>query len=329
MKPIGSGIELELVPVACAVCGSSDTKPTPVFEGYDFEYRTCNNKFRFVACSACGHVYLSPCIRVEDVERIYPVDYLPHSMAPAYPVFRPVRWLKLNVFDRGWIRQVLAHLREGSNVLEIGAGTGSQLQYMACTSPFTLALFANDLHFNELVRAALVDDNIVLFEGPIDRVHSSRRFDAIICMHIIEHLVDPRQTLLWIAEHLAPGGILYLETPDLGAPARFLFRNHWASLSFPRHFHLFSRAKIADLFTGCGLQIVSHHSVVEASAWTVSIRNRLGMDFSVRKKGILGVIDYRNVIARTFFSAVDLVSMWCGFSTSTQALIARKPAGAG
>ena len=102
-----------------------------------------------------------------------------------------------------------------------------------------------------------------------------------------------------------------------------------SSLSFPRHFHLFSRAKIADLFTGCGLQIVSHHSVVEASAWTVSIRNRLGMDFSVRKKGILGVIDYRNVIARTFFSAVDLVSMWCGFSTSTQALIARKPAGAG
>ncbi len=278
MKNPGSGIELELEPVACAICGRSEPNPTPVFEGYDFEYRTCDNRFRFAECSACGHVYLSPCIRADDIERIYPEDYLPSDMAPAYPAFRPVRWLKLNVFDRGWIRQVLAHLREGSNVLEIGAGTGSQLQHLASTSPFSLRLFANDLHFNESVRTSLAAENIVLYEVPIERVSSSQRFDAIICMHVIEHLVNPRLTLQWIAEHLAPGGILYLETPDLSAPARFLFKNHWASLSFPRHFHLFSRTKIADLFTGCGLKIVSHHAVVEASAWTVSIRNRLGMD---------------------------------------------------
>ena len=56
MNPISSGIELELIPVSCAICGSSDSESRPVFEAYDYEYRTCDNKFRFVECSGCGHV---------------------------------------------------------------------------------------------------------------------------------------------------------------------------------------------------------------------------------------------------------------------------------
>ena len=41
MNPKGSGVELDLVPVACAMCGIAETEPRPVFEGYDYEYGTC------------------------------------------------------------------------------------------------------------------------------------------------------------------------------------------------------------------------------------------------------------------------------------------------
>ncbi len=203
MNPIGSGVELDLVPVACAMCGSSDTKPRPVFEGYDYEYRTCDNRFRFVACADCGHVYLSPRVRMED----------------------------------------------------IGAGFGGNLTYLAELAPFPLQLFANDLKFEPEARSYLADRGVTLIEGPIEDVQCGVQFDAIICQHAIEHVTDPERLVRRIADHLAPGGIVYLETPDLNALSRYVFRNQWQALSTPRHFHVFSRKAFAACVRRCDLEI--------------------------------------------------------------------------
>ena len=323
-NPIGSGVELDLVPVACAMCGSAEAKETPVFEGYDYEYRTCDNRFRFLACADCGHVYLSPRCRVRDVDRIYP-DSPTRSSAAAYRVSGLARWLKRNVFDRKWMKKVLAALQDGSRVLDIGAGSGSQLVFLAEMSPFHLSLYANELSFDPPVRKSLVERTVVLLEGPIEQVDTEVQFDAIICVQVIEHVVNPRDVSRWIANHLAPGGILFLETPDLNAPARYVFGSHWGALAFPRHFHLFSRKALAGLVIENGLEIDAHYGVSAAPAWTLSIRNRLGMNAATEHRGILKVFDYKNVFMLTLFTLVDWLLMLCGCSTSNQVLIARKP----
>ena len=330
MNEMNSGIELSLVPVACAMCGSSDTEPRPVFEGYDYEYRTCDNRFRFVACSDCGHVYLSPRVRMEDIDRIYPRDYTVRVTEIEYPVFAPFRWLKLNVLDRGWNRKVIANLRAGSRVLDIGAGFGGNLTYLAELTPFPLELFANDLKFEPEARSYLSDRGVTLLEGPIEDVQCGERFDAIICQHVIEHVTDPGRLVRWISDHLAPGGVLYLETPDLNGLARFFFRNHWMALSTPRHFHLFSRKTLAACVRGCDLEISFHSAIVEASHWPGSLRIKLGMKpFAPRSTGLLySIISYDNFLTKSVFCMVDLLSIVLGLSTVSQALIARKPAAA-
>ena len=325
-NPIGSGVELDLVPVACAMCGSAKTEPCPVFEGYDYEYRTCDNKFRFVACADCGHVYMSPRVRMEDIDRIYPRDYEPRNLVENYPVFRPYRWIKQVVFDRGWLRKVLVNLQEGSRVLEIGAGSGFQLEYLDSIAPYSLRLYANDLTFEAPFRASMAAHKIELIEGPIEQVNTGERFDAIICKHVIEHVVDPRRVFAWISDHLAPGGILYMETPDLNAPVRYLLRNSWQSLAIPRHFHLFSRGTIADLATGSGLGVYAQHALVNPNDWTTSIRIRLPVGSGRVHRALLGVFDLNNVLTRRIFCVIDLLFVMLGFSTSTQALFARKPA---
>jgi len=325
MNPKGSGVELELTHVACAMCGSAETEETPVFEGYDYEYRTCENRFRFVACSDCEHVYLSPRVKPEDIHRIYPADYEPRHLVQVYPEFRPYKWIKQVLFDRGWMRKVLANLQEGSRVLDIGAGSGSKLEYLDSIAPFTLKLYANDLTFEAPFKASMTARNIELIEGPIERVSTRERFDAIICSHVIEHVVDPRQVFEWISDHLAPGGTLYLETPDLNAPARYLCRNNWQSLAIPRHFHLFSRRLLADLAKGSGLVIHAHHAIVEPNVWTVSVRNRLLNRPGSSHGVLLRVFSLDNVLTRRILCVIDLLFILLGFSTSTQALIALKP----
>ncbi len=324
MNPINSGVELELTHVACAICGSSDTKESPVFEGYDYEYRTCDNKFQFLACAECGHVYLSPRVKAQDIDKIYP-DFQTRSSVTAYRASGLARWLKRNVFDRRWMSRVLANIRDGSCVLEIGAGSGSQLMFLAEMSPENTSFFANELKFDDSARESLLARRVVLLEGPIEDVDIEVLFDAIICVQVIEHVEHPTVVYEWISDHLAPGGVLYLETPDLNAPARLIFGSHWGALAFPRHFHLFSQKRLSDLANGSGLEIDSHYGVSAAAVWTLSIRNRLGMSAAFEHRGMLRIFKYKNVFMLTVFTVVDWILMLCGRSTSNQALIARKP----
>ena len=296
------------------MCGSSETKPRPVFEGYDYEYRTCDNRFRFVACTDCGHVYLSPRVRMEDIDRIYPRNYTVRVTETEYPAFAPFRWLKLNVLDRGWNRKVIANLRPGSKVLDIGAGFGGNLTYLAKLAPFPLQLFANDLKFETEARSYLSDRGVTLIEGPVEEVRCEDRFDAIICQHAIEHVPDPGRLVQWISDHLAPGGVLYLETPDLHALSRYFFKNQWQALSTPRHFHVFSRKTLAACVRGCDLEIAFHGAIVEASHWPGSLRIKLGMEpHAPRSTGLLyRIISYDNLLIKSVCCMVDLMTIGLG-----------------
>ena len=309
------------------MCGSSETKLRAVFEGYDYEYRTCDNRFRFVACADCGHVYLSPRIRMRDIDRIYPRNYTVRVTETQYPAFAPFRWLKLNVLDRGWNQKVIANLRSGSRVLDIGAGFGGNLTYLAELASFPLQLFANDLKFEPEARSYLNDRGVTLIEGPIEEAQCEERFDAIICQHAIEHVIDPARMVRWISDHLEPEGVLYLETPDLHALSRYIFKNKWQALSTPRHFHVFSRKTLAACVRGCDLDIAFHGAIGDARHWPGSLRIKLGMEpHAPRSTGLLyRIISYDNFLIKSVCCMIDLMAIWLGLSTVTQALIARKP----
>ena len=262
-----------------------------------------------------------------DIDRIYPSNYIVRVMEVEYPAFAPFRWLKLNVFDRGWIKKVIVNLRVGSRVLDIGAGYGGQLAHLASLAPFPLELFANDLKFEPEARSFLSNRNVTVIEGPIEDVQCGERFDAIVCQQVIEHVTDPWRLVRWISDHLAPGGVVYLETPDLNGLSRYFFKNHWLTLSTPRHFHMFSRKALAECVSGCDLEIEFHSAIVEASHWLGSLRIKLGMrPHAPLSTGVMyRIISYDNMLTKSVCSMIDLTAILLGLSTASQALIARKP----
>ncbi len=316
------GVTLTLKKATCCICGNS--KGEPCLEGYDIEFRTCDNKFTFIECAKCGHVFLSPSPRHDEMDVIY-ANYLTTNPGSAYSPSPLTAWVKSYLFDRHRMRHILRPLKDGSQVLDIGAGAGRLLRLIRDISKVDLRLYANDIRFDDETRRGLQEADIHLVEGIIEHCEIPEKFDAITGIHTIEHVLDPRAVFAWTYDHLTPGSVLYLETPDANALCRSIFGNNWGHTHFPRHINLFSKKHLASLAVDAGFEIVSHGNTTSAPAWNMSIRNSLKMDALTKHKSVFEVFNYTNPFTLGIFTLLDLLLLRFRVPTSTQQLIARRP----
>jgi SAM-dependent methyltransferase len=103
----------------------------------------------------------------------------------------------------------------GEDVLNLGSGPFFELKALpALGKRFTLCdidpralVLARELH-----GAALAGVDTVQPGAPLP--YDSARFDAVVSMDVVEHLVDPLPWLREALRVLKPGGLLFLTTPN-------------------------------------------------------------------------------------------------------------------
>jgi SAM-dependent methyltransferase len=125
-------------------------------------------------------------------------------------------------------------LFKGGDILELGAGSGL----------IARSLIAHGLKFDTYTLSELSDNRlkglIHSFEDPRIRVlkldaelipdDEHERYDAIIMVALIEHLVDPLSAMQRISKLLRPGGFVFIDTPNI---AKFTRRAKLLTGRFP------------------------------------------------------------------------------------------------
>ncbi|MBI5757353.1 MAG: class I SAM-dependent methyltransferase [Planctomycetales bacterium] len=245
----------------CPVCRVETAQPTFVIEGLSS---------RLVTCGQCGLGRLDPMPSAEEIRGFYPDDvYGVTGEKFESFVESLVRWVasrQAQFLSRG--------LQSGARVLDVGCGRGVLLRSMADCGL--------EVHGTDISPAAVqgVDSRAAIRIVPClaDAAYPTGFFDQVILWHVLEHLPDPRETLVEIERVLKPGGRVVVAVPNFSSLQSRWAGPAWFHLDLPRHLFHFPLESLQFLLTDCGFDVLSaHHFSLRQNpfGWIQSALNRV------------------------------------------------------
>jgi len=190
---------------ACDLCGEVD------FETVGERDRK-GNEFRTVVCKTCGLVSHASIPSDQELADYYRRQYRKEY----HDEYTPSAYRFLREWKRGRRRFELLQpfLDSSERVFEIGSGIGCNLKPFELAG-FNVAGIEPGEGFRKFAREKLrlQVDGYVLAEVPREPRH-----DLVLLIHVLEHFSSPTAALRHIHSILNPGGRLYVEVPNLGAP---------------------------------------------------------------------------------------------------------------
>lgn len=247
------------VPTKCIGCGSDRLS-------YRRAYRT-NTKFgrrvfrgaSLFECDVCHLVQLAPQPDPQVLADYYAWDYRRVAIYGT-DVADPATFPKDNLFyyNRGQSAASLLAPHVASPrpvILDIGAGYGHVLHALAERFPESERMA---IEFSAVCVRHLEKLGVRVFDQPAESVlpDLDKQFDLVIISHVLEHVQDPRALLELVRTKLKPGGLLYVEVPNIPLEAVLRYPDHvWAPRYDEPHISFFSEDALRGLLESIGLDV--------------------------------------------------------------------------
>lgn len=204
------------------------------------------SRYRLDRCASCGTGVLARGERAGESAILYEDGQYAPTDAVASRIIEPARRL----VDRERLR-FLRHLPARARVFEVGAGDARFLAALAEAGydasgiePSAIEPASGEARAVDVRRLTLEE----LAEG-------GEGYDAVVLLHVLEHLDDPEAALAKASRLLVPGGTLLVAVPNLASLQAALGGDAWFHQDVPRHTILFTRAGLLRLLERCGFRV--------------------------------------------------------------------------
>jgi SAM-dependent methyltransferase len=147
-------------------------------------------------------------------------------------------------------------------VLELGCGNGATLAWLKAEGLVDITCGVELFAAAAETAAQHVD---VMVQGDVERMtlpFPVEHFDVILCLDVLEHLLDPWRVLQQLMTHLKPGGRLIASVPNVRnwhALLPLLFAGRWdyadSGILDRTHLRFFTCASAQALVAGSGARI--------------------------------------------------------------------------
>lgn len=264
--------------VVCNLCGADHT--SVLFECRD-RLHGKDGTFSLVRCRRCRLIYLNPRPTREELVRFYPEEYEPYSQA----IEDEPSTLRRFLLRYGVRRRchTITSRKRGGRLLDVGAATGIFLAEMAHHGDWEL----HGVEINsKAARYARDRFGLRIFCGELGKAeYPDGYFDVITLWDVLEHLPDPRSTLLEVERIVKPDGLLVLQVPDAESLEAGIFGQFWIGLDIPRHLYVFTKGSLSSLLDHAGF-IISGIEYLATGYHTFRMSLGLVIDEKIRREEI-------------------------------------------
>ena len=219
-------------------------------------------------------------------------------------------WFRRHLAVYRWVADQVA----GRRVIDMASGEGYGADLLASRAASVVGVEANPDAY-EHARLRYVRDNL-RFERSMVEVYAEP-CDAIVLLQTIEHLQDPDAVLGHFAAMLAPGGAVFISTPNvltLAPPGAERSGNPWHVREYrPEEFRAlcaahFGHVELHGLFHA--RKLAAHQVAIERLGWdAIHPRLRLTRPFYGRFVPAISERDFALRGGRDLARALDLVAV--------------------
>lgn len=149
-----------------------------------------------------------------------------------------------------------------SRILDIGCGSGDTLAYLKANNYCNYTYGVELVHEAADVAAKRVDK---LYRSNIEEMNldlKAESIDLILCLDVLEHLINPYQLIHYLHTILTPNGSIIASIPNIrhySASLPLFLMNKWeykkSGILDDTHLRFFVRDTAIELMQGSGLQL--------------------------------------------------------------------------
>lgn len=152
-----------------------------------------------VLCRRCGFVCYTPRPEEEDIGRKY--AFLADDAATQHEISQDLA--SDDKRSQALHERVSPHIPPNAAVLDFGGGNGRLMHaFLACGLSCSLIDFPGKKI-----------PGVVYLGSRLSDIEDGRKFDLIVCSHVLEHLADPYGAVYALRSYLTPEGVFYIEVP--------------------------------------------------------------------------------------------------------------------
>ncbi|MBI4974182.1 class I SAM-dependent methyltransferase [Candidatus Roizmanbacteria bacterium] len=194
--------------------------------------------YHYYLCSKCKTLFLHPKPSKKQLDDYYKKTF---QYTAGCTNEQPIRERARTI-----LKKLVKFNPEGLTILDIGSGYGYFLDEARKKGLKVTGIEPNRVLASDSINQLIESLHNVTFEQ-FFRNNKKRKYDFITLIHVIEHVPNPREVLQMTCKLLAPGGILYIETPNLDSHLYRAEKDNYTFLTPPDHLWIFSRDSLRKI----------------------------------------------------------------------------------